>query len=483
MGQKYCGSINDKEEENKIKEKLIEYINNYEDDSEIKRTEIEDDGTVKNLKDPIENYDFIIYCNSFKRLFQKNGWYYKYSENYKEFMEKKNIENDSFCNIGILGESKTGKTFILNKITNGRLSNGISKKTLGLSIKYFSIENNQKKISHYFLFDTEGSFEPLNIKDLKNIKNKIKLNEKFKEYSNDLKLSKILINKYLLLNCNIIIVVIEQMTLSIQEEIINLKNLITKKNFKIIIIHNLQFFDNLQSIDNYKNNLKKSIYNELRENKFINDYEEKKNYFYEKDFINNKKLEIIHVIIGKDNNNSQCLELNKQAFEFINSRIFDTENIKDENFELFKNFKNFLKSEPLCINKTFVYENDIKLNIGHIFCNEYSKNEEKDDDIELLTSDYSSYIEKKKYFVIKIDLPGANKNNIKINYNKVSDIRYSYQILIHLIMSVDKDNEKKNYLIKFNINKNNITFSKDKFYEIKNGVITIKYKIKINKKK
>ena len=80
-------------------------------------------------------------------------------------------------------------------------------------------------------------------------------------------------------------------------------------------------------------------------------------------------------------------------------------------------------------------------------------------------------------------MPGANKNNIKINYNKVSVIRYSYQILIHLIMSVDKDNEKKNYLIKFNINKNNIIFYKDKFNKIKNGVITIKYKIKINKKK
>ena len=98
----------------------------------------------------------------------------------------------------------------------------------------------------------------------------------------------------------------------------------------------------------------------------------------------------------------------------------------------------------------------------------------------MLTSDYSSYIENGEYFVIK-NLPGANEKNIKINYNKIIDIRYSYQVLINIIMSADEYNEKKNLLIKFNINKNNIEFSSKKFHKIKNWIITIKYNIKINK--
>jgi hypothetical protein len=48
-------------------------------------------------------------------------------------------------------------------------------------------------------------------------------------------------------------------------------------------------------------------------------------------------------------------------------------------------------------------------------------------------------------------------------------------------MSADEYNEKKIFLIKFNINKNNIEFSSNKFHEIENGVITIKYNIIINK--
>jgi hypothetical protein len=40
-------------------------------------------------------------------------------------------------------------------------------------------------------------------------------------------------------------------------------------------------------------------------------------------------------------------------------------------------------------------------------------------------------------------------------------------------MSADEYNEKKNLLIKFNINKNNIEFSSKKFHKIKNEIITI----------
>ena len=45
------------------------------------------------------------------------------------------------------------------------------------------------------------------------------------------------------------------MTYSAQEQIINFKNLIINKYFyKIIIIHNLQYYDKLQNIEEYIEN-------------------------------------------------------------------------------------------------------------------------------------------------------------------------------------------------------------------------------------
>ena len=56
------------------------------------------------------------------------------------------------------------------------------KKTYGLSVKYFSRKNNQNKISHYYLYDIEGSSEPLIKENKKDIKNETKLIEKVEEY-------------------------------------------------------------------------------------------------------------------------------------------------------------------------------------------------------------------------------------------------------------------------------------------------------------
>ena len=72
--------------------------NDYPLENENQRLEeIEDDGSIKDLKEPIKYYDLIVYCNSFKRLFDKNYWYYKYSQTYENLMKKlEEIKDDSF---------------------------------------------------------------------------------------------------------------------------------------------------------------------------------------------------------------------------------------------------------------------------------------------------------------------------------------------------------------------------------------------------
>ena len=134
--------INNEEEE----KAEVNPLNNYPDfDDTVINKEIEDDGTVKGLKENIQYYDLIVYCNSFKRLFNKIGWYYKYSDKYKDLISNlETIKNDSFCSIGILGESNVGKTFILNKISkeeneDEKLPSGITKKTYGIRMSILSI--------------------------------------------------------------------------------------------------------------------------------------------------------------------------------------------------------------------------------------------------------------------------------------------------------------------------------------------------------
>ena len=274
--------------------------NDYPSENENQRLEeIEDDGSIKDLKEPIKYYDLIVYCNSFKRLFDKNGWYYKYSQTYENLMKKlEEIKNDSFCSIGILGESNVGKTFILNQISEENLPSGISKKTYGLSVKYFFRKNTQNKISHYYLYDTEGSSEPLIEENKKDIKNETKLIEKVEEYADDMKTSEYLLSKFIQYNSNIIIIVVGQLTLSAQELIYNIKYEIKKGKVydKILIIHNLQNLYTLEDINNYiDNTLRKSVYNNLYKRKFIvldNEPNQKNEFYY---FIENST-------INKENN-------------------------------------------------------------------------------------------------------------------------------------------------------------------------------------
>ena len=487
--------INNEEEE----KAEVNPLNNYPDfDDTVINKEIEDDGTVKGLKENIQYYDLIVYCNSFKRLFNKIGWYYKYSDKYKDLiLNLETIKNDSFCSIGILGESNVGKTFILNKISkeeneDEKLPSGITKKTYGLSVKYFEKMNKQKKKSHFFLYDTEGSSEPLIEENKKenNIKNETKLIEKVEEYADDMKTSEYLLSKFIQNNSNIIIVVIGQLTLTAQELIYNIKYEVKKGKVyeKIIILHNLQNLYTLKDINYYiDNTLRKSVYNNMYKRKFISlDDNDKKTsefyYFIEYTTINRERKEIIHLIMGNDNEKySECINLNKQTLKYINDSIIEVNVNNEKSKDVIENVKQYIQ-EDWILNKKV--KNDVyKNNIGHIFCSEHNhvnnlNGGNGDNFLSINSLDYTYYIENNKKFIIKIELVGANEKNTKCLYI-IKKERGTFKAKNEI--KKDENGSNKEFNILFHFNDENINFSKSKSHNIKNGIITITYDISLEK--
>jgi hypothetical protein len=95
------------------------------------------------------------------------------------------------------------------------------------------------------------------------------------------------------------------------------------------------------------------------------------------------------------------------------------------------------------------------------------------------TLNYTYYIENKKSFIIKIELSGANDNNTKCDY-VIKKERGNYKVKIN-IKKIDamEGNKQKEYnvLFFFDESKINVAFTKNKNHNIKNGIITIIYRI------
>lgn len=91
-------------------------------------------------------------------------------------LQNEKRKKEKVTSIGIIGDINTGKSYILNKLTElGNIERyaGEDIKTEGLSCKYHRFPNEKK---WYLLFDTKGNSEPLTTK--KKIKKIIKIYEK-----------------------------------------------------------------------------------------------------------------------------------------------------------------------------------------------------------------------------------------------------------------------------------------------------------------
>ena len=296
------------------------------------------------MNDKDDIYDIVIDTETFEEL-KNEGWKINMNENgekkYKYFKSENNIKDYDkklLNRIGILGGGKVGKTFILHKLINKKYHKC---ETKGISVIYPEIESDNLFVCldtcntlNTSLYDENKTYEELfNLKDFE------RLNE-IKKMINDKNCINIFIEDFIIEKSNILIIVVNQLTFKEQKFLNRLKN---HKNFEtMIIIHNLQFFCNIKSIEEYiENVLKKSVFSNLEKYYFtiINNYdyhhEKHRNPFYyiEKE-IGNKgnvgKQKIIHLFMGKEESiagnyfNNQTIEYIKQLILCQTSkRIFD----------------------------------------------------------------------------------------------------------------------------------------------------------------
>jgi len=302
----------------------------------------------------LDFYDVIIDIESFNDLKPNgNGWKILMSDSgndkYDYFKTDSNTENEEkkYLNrIGILGVSGVGKTFILKKLINKK--EDIPKKTKGISVIY-----PEKDSTNLFVcIDSQGSEEPIidknktekEIFDLKEEERK----ELVKDLSKDKKFTEIFIQDFIIEKSNILIVVVDQLTFSEQKLINRLKH---NENFnKLFVIHNTQFFEEIDVIEKHiENTIKKSIFSNL-EKAFItnldsnSDSSEKAYYFREKEFgkeDNNEALkqEIIHLFMAKENSNAGKY-FNDQTIEYI--RYLIKSETRTRIFDVIKEIKDFL---------------------------------------------------------------------------------------------------------------------------------------------
>ena len=355
-----------KQYKDNFKNLFIEYANldgaNKKEIKELKRLNdrISKVNELDNLKDD-EYYDITIDIKSIKSI--KKGWKINFSKEGKKKYEE--YKNQKLLKIGAIGNSKKGKSFLLNKISKIDLKIGASNQTIGLSIKYPELQNNKKR--HIIILDSAGFEKPI-LKEIdilnqnkneimeeeeekeeekvkkeeknkreeekkkvkkeeKNKKDEEKENEKkekkkFKERANDKAMTELFLTNFILKNSDILLLVVGELTYSEQLLIDKIKEESKKlKLKKIFIVHNLQTFRRKEQVKQYINNtLLQNINLNLIKPKLIDINED-----YENDDKNK----------GKDIKNDKNIDnINLQKIENMDNKIIlNNNNLNDINLK------------------------------------------------------------------------------------------------------------------------------------------------------
>ena len=316
-------TTNSKTEENIDNGQKYPSLDEIENQNKINIPENDNDYTT------YTDYDAIYKCESLSELLEK-GWNYNLKEKFVNLMkaEKK------FCPLCVIGETNKGKTYLINYLTNKKFKSGDEFKTEGLSCKYsffqyqYNKKNNDTEDKNKFLiFDTAGRSEPLLIEPEEKEKKKNDLRKTVEFKYGDLKESEEFLKNLLIDNSQIILLIVNQLTLSEQILLNELKNQNKVKFEQLYIIHNLFNFETKEDIENYVDNtICRSIYFDITK-KYFNIKDKKEDtldrpfYFTEeqKDEKNNETKSIIaHLILGNlESKNEWVKKMNSKTTYFI----------------------------------------------------------------------------------------------------------------------------------------------------------------------
>ena len=340
-------------------------------------------------------YDVVINITSVKNI--SKGWVIEMNEKGEKNFNK--YKNQDLLRLGVIGNSNKGKSFILSRISKIELASGYYINTKGLSIKYPELEeytnrkivlldsagletpvlndstddekNQNDKQSEYLSYEGDANDKSFNgkypeIDTKKDNKNEnLQENDKkrniFMEKSKEKLITELFLQKYIILNSDILILVVGILTYSEQKLINKILDEIKKLNVnkKIFIIHNLKELFTKEQVEDYINKtLLKSVTFKLVERQNIDKKYTKYNnpkygrYFVEKNEKNNKNnTDIFHLIFANEDSEAGKI-YNRFALEFIEKSYQSISNIRP--FDVIKT----LKTRFLEHSKDFIENNN-----------------------------------------------------------------------------------------------------------------------------
>ena len=314
-------------------------------DIEPKQPEEEDETEEKrviNSEKLINNqslYDAIFRCGSLNKLF-KEEWDYFLSYIFVERIQRE-MDERNFCSVCMMGDTNKGKTFIVNLLCNCNLESGAEYKTEGISCKFTDLPINlteeenideRAKEKKFLIFDSAGRSEPLLIDPNERAKlNSEELKNRVDTDNKDLRLTEEFLKNFLISHSDIIIVVVNQLTLAEQIFLYELKNDNEDKFEELFIIHNLFNFDKRRQMEDYINNtIVHSIYFDLSKDYFDKIGEDETNnpdkpyYFTEEQNYNNRgnKFLIAHLFLGNINSTDKWIKnVNETTINFLKTKM------------------------------------------------------------------------------------------------------------------------------------------------------------------
>lgn len=444
----------------------------------------------KNALEPLDKnfilYDAEVNINSILDI--KKGWEITFTKEGKQrFEEAKIIPTKIFS---VIGNKNRGKSYVLSKISKKNLPQGFNVTTKGISISFpysgniavldsaglesplleddseqYRLKSKDEKYASFYeeskklkkKIKEEKTKNNASLKEIKILENQFfkKKNEfydsikdkdeQIESLSNERKITDFFLQRFIIENANIILLVVEKLSIDDQFFLNKITKLIKeiKAIFaqKIIVIHNIKKMKNIKDVENYiEETLKKSLTFSLNqeEKQYL---ESKKDYnkfvYIEKDD-NESNEPIIHVIMAQEGSEAGNY-YNEAAIEFIKNQGETFRNIKE--FDLEERLRSFFCNVSETI---FKFENekekikpeDIKLEInqddltGKIVLN-YKKNISLENFVgEFFTDSFGEGKFCPEYHIdssdnetvnIYLDCPGKiNLIDVKINKNSLN---------------------------------------------------------------
>ena len=354
-------------------------------------------------------YDMIINIDSLKT--QKLGWEITINEKTKNLL--KEISDCSL--VGFVGREKIGKTYLLNKLCEFDLPSGTNTNTRGLSLKYH-------KELNMLCLDSAGFqapvyyFEDKNLKRFNIDKESLKKNNEVqREMINDRTLTDIFIQDFILDVCDVIVIMVGQLSQNDQKFIERIVWKYQAKK-KIIVVHN---FANLYQISDVENKIQMDIIKafdttpRLISNTDVNEYIEKSD---KKNCTN-----ISHLVLGVDwsesgkNYNNGTIKYLRDIIETTTERksfdvIAKLQEFFAENYRLYLKFKKRPSKQVfLEFNKNdcaLRIRTDEEFEVSNPIFNSFGS---------LVTNPPYEVFEQKGIYIVLIELPDLKLETVKMD--------------------------------------------------------------------